>query len=253
VAAATARGIMVANLPDYCIEEVADHAVSLVLASARRLIQMHNAVKSGLWAQPGYHALEHIGTVERLSTGTLGIVGFGNIGRLVAKRTRGLFGRLLAADPFVKPETAAQDGAELVPLEDLLRQSDYVTLHVVLTPETRHLINSERLALMKPSAHLVNTCRGPIVHEEALIDALRSGKLSGAGLDVFENEPIGADHPLANLDSVIVTPHLAVYSTTAIRNWRIHPIEDAARVLRGYYARGIINRDLKKTLNFKEP
>ncbi len=253
VPAATARGIMVANLPDYCIEEVADHAVALVLASARRLLQMHNAVRSGLWAQGGYRTSEHLGPIERLSERTLGIVGFGNIGRLVAKRTRGLFGRLVAADPFVKPETAAQHGAELLSLEDLLRQSDYVTLHVLLTTETRHLINAERLALMKPSAHLVNTCRGPIVDEEALIAALRSGKLSGAGIDVFEQEPINGEHPLANMDNVIVTPHLAVYSTTAMRNWRVHPIEDAARVLRGYYARGMVNRDLKKTLNLKEP
>jgi D-3-phosphoglycerate dehydrogenase len=244
---------MIANLPDYCIEEVADHAVSLVLATARRLTQMHNAVRSGLWAQGGYRTSAHIGSVERLSLQTLGIVGFGNIGRLVAKRTRGIFARLLAADPYVKPETAAQHGAELVSLEELLRQSDYVTLHVLLTNETRHLINAERLALMKPTAHLVNTCRGPIVDEEALIAALRAGQISGAGLDVFEEEPIGADHPLANLDNVIVTPHLAVYSSTAIVNWRVQPIQDAARILRGYYPRGLVNRELKKTLGLKEP
>jgi D-3-phosphoglycerate dehydrogenase len=253
VQAATSHGIMIANLPDYCIEEVADHAVSLVLASARRLIQMHNAVRSGLWAQGGYRTSAHIGSVERLSLQTLGIVGFGNIGRLVAKRTRGIFARLLAADPYVKPETAAQHGAELVSLEELLRQSDYVTLHVLLTNETRHLINAERLALMKPTAHLVNTCRGPIVDEEALIAALHAGQLSGAGLDVFEEEPIGADHPLANLDNVIVTPHLAVHSRTSMMNWRVQPIQDAARILRGYYPRGLVNRELKKTLGLKEP
>jgi D-3-phosphoglycerate dehydrogenase len=253
VPAATARGIMIANLPDYCIEEVADHAVALVLASARRLIPMHQAVKSGLWGRADYRTSEHVGSIERLSKQTLGIVGFGNIGRLVAKRTRGLFARLLAADPYVKPETAAQHGAELVSLEDLLRQSDYVTLHVLLTNETRHLMNAERLALMKPTAHLVNTCRGPVVDEEALINALRAKQLSGAGIDVFEKEPIGADHPLANMDNVIVTPHLAVYSSTAMVNWRVHPIEDAARILRGYYPRGLVNRELKSMLNLKEP
>jgi D-3-phosphoglycerate dehydrogenase len=128
-----------------------------------------------------------------------------------------------------------------------------VTLHVLLTPETRHLINGERLALMKPTAHLVNTCRGPIVDEEALINALSAGQLSGAGIDVFEQEPIGGDHPLANMDNVIVTPHLAVYSNTAMVNWRIQPIEDAARILGGYYPRGMVNRELKKTLSLREP
>jgi D-3-phosphoglycerate dehydrogenase len=253
VPTATARGIMIVNLPDYCIEEVADHAVALVLASARRLIQMHNAVKTGLWGRADYRTSEHIGPIERLSKQTLGIVGFGNIGRLVAKRTRGLFARLLAADPYVKSETAAQHGAELVSLDDLLRQSDYVTLHVLLTNETRHLINAERLALMKPTAHLVNTCRGPIVDEEALVNALRTKQLSGAGIDVFETEPIGAEHPLANLDNVIVTPHLAVYSSTAMVNWRVYPIDDAARILRGCYPRGLVNRELKQTLNLREP
>ena len=253
VPAATARGIMVANLPDYCIEEVSDHAITLVLASARRLFSMQKLIRDGAWGRPGARPTTMIGRVDRLSERTLGIVGFGNIGRLVAKKARGLFARLITADPYVKPEVAAQHGVEMMALEDLLRQADYVTLHVLLTADTRHLINAERLALMKPTAHLVNTCRGPVVDEEALVDALRAGRLAGAGLDVFEQEPIGADHPLANLDNVIVTPHVAVYSQRALELWRIQPIQDAARILTGHYPRGMVNRELKKTLGLLEP
>ncbi|HVC34816.1 MAG TPA: C-terminal binding protein [Chloroflexota bacterium] len=253
VKAATARDVMVANLPDYCIEEVSDHAVTLVLASARRLPRQEKVVREGRWGKAGERpAREIIGPVNRLSECTLGIVGFGNIGRLVARKTRGIFARLIAADPYVKPETAAQHGVALLPLDDVLREADYVTLHVLLTEETRHLIDAARLALMKPTAFLVNTCRGPIVDEAALIAALRAGKLAGAGLDVFEREPIGADHPLAAFDNVILTPHLAVYSETAMEHWRTDPFEDAARILKGYYPRGLINRELKGRLGRQE-
>src|SRR6185437_12349725 len=181
VQAATNRNIMVANLPDYCIEEVSDHAVALLLATARRLPQMQQVIRDGLWGKPGVRTMDVIGRIDRLSERTLGIVGFGNIGRLVAKKARGMFLRVVAADPFVKPEVAALHGAELLPLEGLLKSADYVTLHVLLTAETRHLINAERLALMKPTARLVNTCRGPIVDEAALIETLRAGRLAGAG------------------------------------------------------------------------
>lgn len=253
VKAATARGIMVANLPDYCIEEVSDHAVALLLASARRLFQMQRVVRDDLWGKPGARSQELIGPVERLSERTLGVVGFGNIGKLVAKKTRGIFARILAADPYVAPEVAVAHGAELVPLDTLLAESDYVTLHVLLTDQTRHLINAERLARMKPAAYLVNTCRGPIVDEAALVAALRDHQLAGAGLDVFEVEPIRADHPLANLDNVIVTPHQAVYSRTAMEQWRYQPIADAVRVLQNRYPRGLVNRELKATLGLNEP
>ncbi len=252
VKAATERAIMVANLPDYCSEEVSDHAVALLLALARRLPRMDRLIRDGLWGKPGVRSMDLVGRVDRLSERTLGIVGFGNIGRLVARKARGIFARLIAADPYVQPEAAAQHGVELLPLRDLLRQADYVTLHVLLTDETRHLINANNLALMKPTAFLVNTCRGPIVDEAALVEALRAGRLAGAGLDVFEHEPIGPDHPLLAFDNVIVTPHLAVYSERAMELWRIQPIEDAARVLRGLYPRGLVNRELKSRLGLKE-
>src|SRR5918912_2430845 len=143
---------------------------------------------------------------------TLGIVGFGNIGRLVTRRTSGFGFRIVAADPYVKPEAAREHGAELLPLDELLRQADLVTLHVFLNAQTRHMISTPQLALMKPSAYLVNTCRGPIVDERALIAALQAGRLAGAGLDVFEVEPVPANSPLLGMPNVILTSHIASYS-----------------------------------------
>jgi D-3-phosphoglycerate dehydrogenase len=245
VDAATARGIPIANLFDYCIEEVATHAMSLVLAGARRLTFMERVVRDGSWAGDRRVMMRKIGPVERLSEQTLGLVGFGNIGKLVAERARGFGWRMLAADPFVKPEVAKEHGVELVPLEQLLRESDYVTLHVFLNAQTRHMISTAQLALMKPTAYLVNTCRGPIVDEAALIAALHAGKLAGAGLDVFETEPIDMSNPLLQMENVIVTPHVAVYSGKAIELNRTQPFDEVVRVLGGEWPRGLLNRSLR--------
>jgi D-3-phosphoglycerate dehydrogenase len=250
VPAATARGIMIANLPDYCIEEVAEHALTLTLASARRLPAMERTVRDGAWNNRGYQSIfEMIGPVRRLRHTTLGIVGFGKIGKLVARKASGVGWRIVAADPFVTAEDAAALGVELLPLEELLRGADFVTLHVLLSPETRGLINAERLALMKPSAYLVNTCRGPIVDEAALIAALREGRLAGAGLDVFEHEPLALDSPLRDLPNVILTPHFAVYSAEAIEANIREPFEEVVRVLGGRWPRGLVNRELKERLS----
>lgn len=249
VPAATARGIMIANLPDYCIEEVAEHALTLLLAGARSLPTMERLVRDGSWNTQPYTAIRSaIGPVQRLSTTTLGIVGFGKIGRLVARKAGGIGWTILAADPFVTTEAAAALGVELVPLDDLLRRSDYITLHVLLSPETRGLIGRRELALMKSSAYLVNTCRGPIIDESALIEALRAGQLAGAGLDVMEVEPLAMDSPLRGFPHVTLTPHMAVYSEQAIANWTREPFEDAARVLNGRWPRGLVNRELKERL-----
>lgn len=250
--AATAREIPVANLFDYCVEEVACHAMTLILACARRLMFMERVVRDGSWGRDRRGMMQRIGPVERLSQTTLGIVGFGNIGKLVAERARGFGWRMLAADPYVKPEVARQYGAELVPIEQLLRESDYVTLHVFLNDQTRHMIDAKRLALMKPTAYLVNTCRGPIVDEPALIEALRAGRLAGAGLDVFEKEPIDIENPLLGMENVIVTPHVAVYSQKAIELNRTQPFDEVVRVLSGRWPRGLVNRSLREKLSLKD-
>ncbi len=211
VEAATRHGILVGNVPDTFIDEVADHALTLILAASRRLPHMEQLVRGGRWAA-GEDPRPASRPVRRLSTMTLGLVGFGNIARLVAERARPFGFRLLACDPYVAADTAAALGVRLVPLEELLGQSDVVSLHVLLTKETRHLIDAPRLARMKPTAILVNTARGPVVDEAALIDALRSGRLGGAALDVFEIEPLDPASPLLRMSNVIVTPHLGSYS-----------------------------------------
>jgi len=211
VEAASARGILVGNVPDTFIEEVANHALALILATNRRLIQMDQFVREGRWAA-GEAAREVARPMRRLSTMTLGLVGFGNIGRLVAKRAAPFGFRVLAADPYVAPDVATEYGVTLVPLDDLMRQSDIVSVHVFLNKETRHLLDAERFSIMKPTAVLVNTSRGPTVDESALIDALQAGRLAAAALDVFETEPLDPASPLTRMDNVLLAPHLASFS-----------------------------------------
>ena len=192
VDAATACGILFANVPDAFSEEVANHALALILALNRGLLRMDRYVRDGSWGQRRTRAdLE----LHRPAAQTLGLVGFGVIARMVAERARPFGYRLLVSDPYIPDQDVTNFGATPAPLEQLLAESDVVSLHVLLNAGTRHLINAERLAQMKEGAVLVNTCRGPVVDEPALAAALRSGHLGGAGLDVFEQEPIGLDHP----------------------------------------------------------
>jgi D-3-phosphoglycerate dehydrogenase len=193
-----------------------------------------------------------IGPVERLSATTLGIVGFGNIGRLVAAKSAGMGWRRIAADPFVEPAVGRELGVEIAPLEQLLREADFVTLHVFLNAQTRHMIGAPQLARMKPGAYLVNTCRGPIVDEPALIEALRRGQIAGAGLDVFETEPIQPDNPLLGMENVILTPHTAVYSRQALELNRTQPFDEVCRVLGGRWPRGLVNRGLRERLSLRD-
>jgi len=208
---ASQYGILFANVPDTFIEEVANHTLALILAANRRILPMDAFVRSGRWSA-GERARGPVLPIHRPSYMTLGLVGFGNIGRLVAERARPFGFKMLAADPYVQPEVAAAMGVTMVELDELLAQSDIVSLHVFLNAQTRGLIDAGRLRLMKKDAYLVNTSRGPVIDEAALIEALRSGHLSGAGLDVFEQEPVAADNPLLKMDNVLLTPHVASYS-----------------------------------------
>jgi D-3-phosphoglycerate dehydrogenase len=213
--AATERGILVGNVPDTFVEEVANHALALILAANRRLVRMDRFVRDGRW-RAGEDPWVAARPVARLSLLTLGLVGFGTIGRLVAERARPFGFRLLAADPYVAPHVAAGYGVTLTALDDLLRESDVVSVHVLLTRETRHLLDATRLARMKPSAILVNTSRGPVVDEGALAELLRAGRLAGAALDVFETEPLDPRSPLTELEDVILAPHLGSYSVEGV-------------------------------------
>jgi glyoxylate reductase len=213
VDAATARGVMVCNTPDVLTETTADFAWALLMASARRVVEGADYVRAGKWQTWGPSLL--LG--QDVHHATIGIVGFGRIGKEVAKRARGFDMRILAYDTYCDEAAAREFGVEFKDLDDLLRESDFITLHVALTDETRHLIGARELQLMKRTANLVNASRGPVVDTDALVAALKSGTIAGAALDVTEPEPLPGDHPLASLPNAIVVPHIAS-ATVATRN-----------------------------------
>ncbi len=205
VEAATAAGIPVVNVPDVFTEEVADQAFALLLAVNRKIVYCHQMATSGKWSQ----TIAGMGSVPRINGKTLGLVAFGNIARAVARRAKGFNLKILAHDPFVTPEVMEEHGVEPASLERLFQESDFISAHAPHSRATHHLINKRLFDMMKPSAIFVNTGRGPVVDEEALIAALREGKLAGAGLDVLEQEPPDPNNPLLKMENVIVTPHTA--------------------------------------------
>jgi D-3-phosphoglycerate dehydrogenase len=229
VAAATRAGIVVANAADYCTEEVSDHAVALLLASARRVMSMDRYVRSGKWA-----GLVQTHPLRRVSQLTLGLIGMGRIARATARKMAGFRLRILAADPYLGG-AGAEPGVEIVPMEQLLRESDLVSLHVPLTPETRGLLNEAALRTMKPSAIVVNTSRGPVIDEPALIRALREKWIGGAALDVVTEEPLALSSPLRDFDQVILTPHRAADSIDSMQQVRQTTMDSVEAVLRGYW------------------
>ena len=204
VAACAARGIPVGNTPGVLTETTADIAWALILAAARRVVESAEFVKRGDWKTWGPLLMAGVDVHDR----TLGVVGFGQIGQAVARRAQGFGMRTLYWNRTPRPERAAQLGAQLRSLDQLLAESDFVSLNVALTDDTHHLINAAALAKMQPGAILINTARGPIVDEAALADALRDGRIAGAGLDVTEVEPIDPASPLLAMDNVVVLPHI---------------------------------------------
>lgn len=237
--AATDQSIVVAHVLDFCTEEVSNHAIALLLALARRLLPLHQDVVGGRWR------LEHAWGLAPVHGQTLGIIGFGNIGRAVAGKAAAFGVRVLAHDPYCNPGTATEMGVNLVPLDELLAESDYVSLHTPLTPETRHLIGAAELKAMKPTAVLINTSRGPVVDEPALVEALSKGEIAAAGLDVFEEEPLPPDSPVGGLDNVVLTPHVGSVSPGAMRQLRQEVGRAAADVLRGRWPKHVANPSVK--------
>jgi D-3-phosphoglycerate dehydrogenase len=235
VAAATERGIPVVNVPDYGTDEVASHAVALLLALARKLALLDRQTRAGRWN------VFEAAPIRRLAGQTVGIVGCGRIGSRVAKKLAGFDLRLLGADPYV---TAFPPGVEPAPLDRLLAESDHVTLHCPLTDETRHLIDRRALGRMKPTAVLINTARGGIVDTAALADALRAGRLAAAGLDVTEQEPLAPASPLLEMEQVIVTPHAAWYSEEGRSDLKRSVAEEAVRLARGERPRHCVNPEV---------
>ena len=227
--AATEHGVIVANFPDFCIREVANHALALMLGCARKLLRVDRALRGEGWRT----SREFRTPAGPIHGETLGLVAFGNIARALAKRARTLEMQVIAYDPYVEPSVFAQAGVESVSLEDVASRSDYVSCHPPLTPETRGMIDSAFFARMKPTAYFINTSRGAVVKETDLIAALREHRIAGAGLDVYEAEPIGPDHPLCALDNVILTPHLGSYTDPTFLSLYRRVGEATLAVLRG--------------------
>ena len=233
--AATKAGIWVTNVADYAIDEVSTHAIALLLNHARRLPQMLRSVREGKW----YDA-EIIEPAPRLKRQTLGIIGLGRIGKSVATKALGLGLRVIARDPYVEGVA----GVDMVDLDALFRESDFVSLHLPLTDDSRHIINAASLARMKSSAYLINTARGELIDEAALLAAVRQGGTAGAALDVLSVEPPASDHPLLNDERIVITPHGGWYSEAAKHDVRQKAIDDVLRVLKGQKPLSPVNQPM---------
>jgi C-terminal binding protein len=235
--AATRRGIIVCNVPDYGTEEVADHAIMFLLALARRLVPCHEAIRAGTW-----HYQTAVGT-PRLRGKTLGLIGCGRIGTATALRARALGLDVVFYDPHLRQGMDKALGIRRVfALGDLLEQSHFVSLHCYLDETTRHIINSETIARMRPGVILINTARGPCVDEAALLDALDTGRVAAAGLDVVENEPL-KDARLRDHPRILFTPHSAFYSVEGFVELRTKTAEEVRRILLGEEPRNRVKMD----------
>lgn len=228
VAAATARGIAVTNTPSYCIEEVAAHTIAMIMAQSRGLPAYDRSVRAGTWT-----AVDARPLAVRPSATTVSVLGFGRIGSLVARGCRALGFRVLVADPYASVDAVRAAGCEPATVADAVSRADILTLHVPLTDDTRHLLDAAALATMTPGAVVVNTCRGPLIDERALADALRSGHVGAAALDVFEGEPLAADSPLRDLDQVLLSPHAAWFSPEALADLPVHAAQNVVGFLAG--------------------
>ena len=236
--AATEAGIIVTNNPTYCIEEVAEHTMALLLAAARKVAFYDRMVRGGRWEVPPGKPM------FRLSGSTLGLVGFGNIARQVAVRAAAFGMRILYSDPFIKEGQFDAPGKKME-LHDMLAESDFVSLHPPLMPQTRKMINDEAFSRMKPTAVLVNCARGPIIDTDALVRALDAKKIAGCALDTTDPEPLPDPHPLRGRENVIINPHAAWYSEQAMVGLQSGAPNEVRRVLSGEWPVNVVNRAVK--------
>lgn len=227
VDAATEAGIQVCYVPDYCLDEVSDHALALLLSLARKITYSNSLVQKGRWEGKA------VAPLWRLRGRTLGLVGLGKIPQALAPKAQALGLNVIAYDPYISSEFAASLNVQLLSFDELLSASDYISIHAPLTDETTNLFDAAAFENTRSEAILINTARGPMIDEQALADALDSGRLSGAGLDVMPNEPPSEDCPLLNRDNVILTPHTAYYSEDALLDLQTKAARDVASVLLG--------------------
>jgi len=227
LAAAKEMGITVTYVPDYCLQEVSDHAMAMLLALARKIPYSNALVQAGRWEMPA------VVPIYRLEGRVLGLIGFGNIPRRVAPKAQAFGLNVITHDPFVSQEAAKLLGVDNVRFDQLLARSDFISVHAPLTAQTRGLLNAEALAKMKKGVLIVNTARGPLIDEQALVAALDSGQVGGAALDVLATEPPAKDSPLLGRDNVILSPHTGFYSVDALNELQTKCASDVARVLSG--------------------
>ncbi len=236
VAEATTRNLVVANTPAAMSDGVSDHMIALLFTVVRRVAELDRRVRSGGWGK---------GDVQPLSVvqgKTLGLVGFGHAARAVVRKLRGFEMKVVAHDPLVGGDVLAEHGVSAVTLDDLLAQADFVSLHCPLTPATRHMIGVPQLRRMKPTAILLNTARGAVIDETALVQALGEGWIAGAGLDVLEQEPPAPENPLLKMENVVVTPHVAGYAANGVEaRWR-HSMEAIVALARGQAPPSWVNK-----------
>lgn len=250
IEAATENGILIVNnaARGWCAEEVSNHAIALLLNCAKKLMLFNDLTRQGRWAE-ARDAQAPMGSIHGQ---TLGLVGCGELGRMTARKAQ-VFGlRTIGYDPYLEKSLANEYNITLMSLEEVLREADYVSIHTPLNDQTRHLMGEKEFSLMKPSAYLINTARGPIIDEKAMIKALEEKRIAGAGLDVFETEPVEPDNPLLKMDNVITIPHTASYSDAAVKTAPASVGKQAAALLSGRWPRNIINKDVKPKIPLKK-
>jgi len=235
---ATRLGIPVTNVPAYCVDEVAEHALAFMLGLARKVYRYNAAVREGNWS------LDTGTPIHRFRGQTLGIIGFGHVGQSLASKVSGLGIRVVAYDPVVHDEILRRYNVEGTGLNELLERADFVSIHAPLIPQTKWMINRDRLNRMKSSAFLVNTARAGIVDQEALLTALSEGWIAGAALDVFDPERLQADHPLLMLPNVLATPHVAFYSEESLQELAVKAARNVARILSGRRPEALVNPEV---------
>jgi D-3-phosphoglycerate dehydrogenase len=250
IAAATERGICVANNPYYCLDEVSDHTMALILACARKFYQVLPDIRNGKWSTQADY-LSALKPLRRLSGQTLGLVGFGNIARALVPKARAFGFRIIVYAPHVPRVLFETFKVEPVELDQLLGESDFVSMHTALTSETKHMMGLPQFKKMKGTAYLINTARGELVDERALYTALSEGMIAGVGLDVLESEPPDQDNPLLKLSNVLITGHFAYYSEESREDLFRWPWEEVARVLKGEWPQGLVNPQVKERFSAK--
>lgn len=244
IKAATEKGICVANVPDYCMDEVSDHALALILAWVRKVVVANDQVKKGNWD------FKVTRPIYRLRDKTLGLVGFGRIPQALAKKAKQFGFHIIAFDPYFPAVEATEKGITLVSLDTLAEQSDIISVHAPLTPATKGMLGKELFARMKKTPLIINTSRGPVIDEDALLESLKRGVVSGAALDVMTEEPINKEHPFLTMDNVILTPHVAWYSEEAEAEMRTKAAMGIMDVLINIkYPKYLVNQEVKNHTN----